>query len=101
VAAEAAPVLAELTGTVFDAATFAAYRADLVAHATVFDVQRKGAPGANATDAPPDAESALAALAAGQLVGVQVRYQFRGESWWDTLLRAPNGIRLVRCRAQA
>lgn len=40
--------------------------------------------------------SALELLLEGQAEGVQLRYRYRGTDWWDTLMRTPKGIRLVR-----
>jgi hypothetical protein len=39
---------------------------------------------------------ARAALLSGANVGVQLRYRFAEEEWWDTLLCTPAGVRLVR-----
>ena len=39
-------------------------------------------------------DEAYRALVAG--TGVQLRYRFGNEEWWDTLLHAPTGIRLIR-----
>ena len=30
--------------------------------------------------------------------GLQIRYQYDGGLWWDTLIRIPEGIRIVRIR---
>lgn len=40
-----------------------------------------------------DAQRLFAARAVG---GVQLRYRFAGEEWWDTLAHTPVGVRLVR-----
>lgn len=39
---------------------------------------------------------AVELLFEGQAEGVQLRYRYRGTDWWDTLMRTPEGIRLVR-----
>jgi hypothetical protein len=45
-------------------------------------------------------EQARTRLAAGLLLGVQVRYGYEGRTWCDTLLRRPGGLTLVRiCEA--
>jgi hypothetical protein len=41
-------------------------------------------------------DAAHAALARRELVGVQLRYRFGGEEWWDTLTHTASGIRLIR-----
>ena len=43
-------------------------------------------------------ETARTRLAAGLLLGVQIRYGYDGHTWCDTLLRRPNGLTLVRIR---
>ena len=39
-----------------------------------------------------------ALLASGKLRGLQLRYHYDGYDWWDTLMKTPQGIRLVRIR---
>ena len=46
-----------------------------------------------ATD-PVTLAEARAALATG--AAIQLRYQFAGEQWWDTLTATPAGVRLIR-----
>ena len=43
-------------------------------------------------------EQARTRLAAGLLLGVQIRYAYEGHAWTDTLLRRPAGLTLVRIR---
>ena len=43
-----------------------------------------------------DLRQAVAALQDGRLRGVQVRYEWQGRQWLDTLLRSQEGLRLVR-----
>lgn len=43
-------------------------------------------------------EEARSLLQSGAVRGVQVRYQHEGAQWWDTLMRTPQGVRLVRIR---
>ncbi len=38
---------------------------------------------------------------AGRAIGLQVYYDWKDESWCDTLLRAGNSVRLVRMRTPA
>lgn len=62
----------------------------------------KGAPGQRATAPMRVTENVQAmrkirfALHAGGAAGVQLRYRHDGAEWWDTLMRGPNGFRLVR-----
>lgn len=41
-------------------------------------------------------DAAQAAFLRRELAGVQLRYRFAGEEWWDTLTHTAGGIRLVR-----
>lgn len=43
--------------------------------------------------------SARAALEAGEIRALQVRYEFEGAVWIDTILRTPLALRLVRMQA--
>lgn len=43
-------------------------------------------------------EQARAMLLSGDAQGVQLRYQFQGETYCDTLMRAVDGVRLVRMK---
>ncbi|MGZ3419811.1 MAG: hypothetical protein ACXVEE_18195 [Polyangiales bacterium] len=71
-----------------------------VAHAAeLLEVVTKGAAETHAGDpsAPADALAhARESLRSGAAFGVQLRYRFGGIEWWDTLMRVPEGIRLVR-----
>jgi hypothetical protein len=44
----------------------------------------------------PSLERAREALRSGEALGVQLRYRHQGSEWWDTLMPAPGGVRLVR-----
>jgi hypothetical protein len=37
-------------------------------------------------------------LLAGDVAGIQVRYRHAGGEWWDTLMRVPGGVRIIRIR---
>jgi hypothetical protein len=60
----------------------------------------KGARNAFAAASPGTAltsvADARAALLSGANAGVQLRYRFAEQEWWDTLLCTPAGVRLVR-----
>lgn len=45
-----------------------------------------------------DLESAQARLLDGTFRGLQIRYRYDDGLWWDTLIRVPNGFRIVRIR---
>lgn len=41
-------------------------------------------------------DEGIAQLTCGAIHGLQIRYRYDGDEWWDTLLRTPRGVRLVR-----
>ncbi|MBN8525373.1 MAG: hypothetical protein J0M02_08565 [Planctomycetes bacterium] len=86
--------LPRLTAAELDPATLDALFADLEACTEVDQVLIKGGAGRNA-DAVATLAVARAALAAGAR-GVQIRYRWRDGWWFDTLMRTPTGVRLVR-----
>ncbi|MCY1022780.1 hypothetical protein [Pyxidicoccus sp. MSG2] len=88
--------LPALQDTVLDAATLARLVSDIQGLAVVDEVLLKGGSSAMASTQRHSLEDAVDALQRGQVLGVQVRYRYQGQCWWDTLLRAPQGIRLVR-----
>ena len=52
-------------------------------------------------DAHSDEESvplrdAVDRLLEGAVAGIQVRYRYQGHEYWDTILRAASGFRIVR-----
>jgi hypothetical protein len=34
------------------------------------------------------------------LRGLQIRYRYEGDEWWDTLMQTPDGIRLTRIKQE-
>jgi hypothetical protein len=91
--------LAELTTADLDAATLDELFADIANQTTVDEVLVKGAATAYAgTSGLDEARSQFL----GGARGLQIRYRWQGEAWWDTLVRLGDGrIRLVRTRAPA
>jgi hypothetical protein len=71
---------------------------DLQACTEVLDVQIKGG-AVHRAKSMPSLDQALNGLLAGRFRGVQVRYIFEGQQWWDTLIAQPPGARLVRMKA--
>ena len=55
-------------------------------------------------DYAPESASALTLdaardlLSSGAVRGLQIRYIHEDAQWWDTLLRTPEGVRIVRIR---
>lgn len=87
--------LPELHQAVLDGPTLDALFADLAACTEVLDVQAKGSATAYAHDAA-GLGAVREALLSGSVHAAQIRYRWRGEIWWDTLLRVPGGVRIVR-----
>ncbi|WP_164002865.1 hypothetical protein [Pyxidicoccus caerfyrddinensis] len=91
-----AKALPSLQQADLDAATLARLVSDIQRLAVVDEVLLKGADASMASTQRRTLAEAVDALQQGLVMGVQVRYRYQGQSWWDTLLRAPQGIRLVR-----
>lgn len=92
----------ELHEGTMDALRLAVYEAELAESAQVESVQLKGGSEVRARDGGGgggDLAEAFAALQQGQVRGIQVRYRFEGEPWWDTVIALGAGFRLVRVRA--
>ncbi len=90
--------LPPLQQTLLDVATTDALFRDLAACARVHAVVPKYARHAHTGPDSLTLEQARVRLAAGLLLGVQLRYAYDGHTWTDTLLRRPNGLTLVRIR---
>ena len=56
----------------------------------------KGGAAKMAPNAPLPLADGFDQLTSGAIHGLQIRYRYDGAEWWDTLLRSPQGIRLVR-----
>ncbi|WP_437585313.1 hypothetical protein [Sorangium sp. So ce1000] len=96
--------LPPLQEAMLDEATLDQLFFDIVEVAELVSVSLKAGPTARAGDLPRAASGsdeltlARRALGDGTALGVQIRYRFAGAEWWDTLLRIPAGVRLVRVR---
>jgi hypothetical protein len=90
--------LPPLQQTTLDVATTDALFRDIAACTTVQAVLPKYARNAHTGPDVLTLEQARTRLAAGLLLGVQIRYTFEGQAWTDTLLRRPTGLTLVRIR---
>jgi hypothetical protein len=69
---------------------------DLDAVTEIEGVRCKAARDAHATKAEVSANEALDLLLAGSVRGVQVWYHYDEQRWCDTILRTPQGHRVVR-----
>jgi hypothetical protein len=90
--------LPPLQQTVLDVATTDALFRDLAACTRIHAVIPKYARNAHTGPDSLTLEAARTRLAAGLLLGVQIRYGYDGHTWCDTLLRRPAGLTLVRIR---
>jgi hypothetical protein len=88
--------LPPLQAAVLDAATLQSLFEDLAAETSVDEILMKGEACGYASGGRPSLSGALEALEQGSAMGVQIRYRYQGSAWWDTLLRTPEGVRLVR-----
>ncbi|QDG50186.1 hypothetical protein FIV42_05410 [Persicimonas caeni] len=82
-----------------DEATLAQYFRDLE-HAEVFAVMVKGGPERYANARSLELSVGKQLFDKGLCHGVQVRYLWQGEEWWDTLFRTPREIKLVRIKQE-
>ncbi|HIE96532.1 MAG TPA: hypothetical protein EYG03_01935 [Planctomycetes bacterium] len=71
---------------------------DLAACTSILSVQEKGSVEAYAQTGPAGLSSAQSRLLSGTVRGLQIRYAYQDHDWTDTLIRLPNGTRLVRCQ---
>ena len=85
----------EMHRGVIDAETLAQYFRDLE-HAQVFEVLVKGAPQKYAEEGPFSLEQGRQLFDAGTVRGLQIRYLWHGDEWWDTLMHGAQGVRIVR-----
>lgn len=70
--------------------------ADIEAGTEVLAVNIKRQQRAHSDEQPVSLSLALEQLLEGTVLGLQVRYRFQGREYWDTVLRAPAGYRIVR-----
>jgi len=88
--------LPPLQDALLDGERLLALFSDLSGMVEIDEILLKGGPQSRAVEQPLSLEEARAALEQGRAMGVQIRYRYQGRPWWDTLLRTPHGIRIVR-----
>lgn len=74
----------------------AAYFDDLRQVADVQEVRLKAGARDKAGDATAGLERARSLLLAGEVRGIQIRYVWQGEAWWDTLIRKSRDVEMTR-----
>jgi len=87
--------LPELHQTILDDQTLEALFADLQACTDILAVMPKAGPG-YVTPKDVGLEEGERLLKEGSLRGLQIRYRYQGEEWWDTLIQRDNQIHITR-----
>jgi len=72
---------------------------DLTALTEILCVMPKAGAGRVVPKTMPLAEG-VQMLRENNLRGLQVRYRYEGDEWWDTLMQTPNGLRLTRIKQE-
>lgn len=94
------PALPALHEAELDRPTVEALFADVAQLCRVLEVLPRGGARERARPAGIPLDLARDQLLAGEIAGVQLRYEHEGAQWWDTLMATPTGWRLVRIRHQ-
>jgi len=95
--ADGPPVPLMVEGLI-EAGTLRQLFAELSAAATILGVREKGGPTEYAGGEAMPPAVALERLLTGTARATQIRYQFDGYEWTDTVLLVGGGYRVVRCR---
>lgn len=88
--------LAQLTEADLDGETLRSLLRDWLECTEVLEITVKGGATQRAQSALQTLPELVELLQRGELRGVQVRYRWNGQEWLDTLLRAGQGVRVVR-----
>lgn len=91
--------LPELHQSILDASMLDALFSDLEACANIIAVIPKFAMGYISQEVLT-LEEGQSLFREGKLRGLQVRYQYQGDEWWDTLIAIPNGARITRIKQE-
>jgi hypothetical protein len=89
----------QLQQVAVDDALLDALVADLTALTEILCVMPKAGAGRVVPKTVPLDDGAQM-LREGNLRGLQIRYRYEGDEWWDTLMQTPNGIRLTRIKQE-
>lgn len=88
--------LPELDEGLLDEAGFRALCAEVERLTELDQVLVKGSPARYTPDTNWQLPAARDALIAGQARGIQLRYRYDGQAWFDTVLKTPDGYKVVR-----
>lgn len=91
--------LPQLQQVVVDDALLDALVADLSALTEILAVMPKASAGRVVPQNVPLGEG-VQQLRDNHLRGLQIRYRYEGDEWWDTLMQTPNGIKLTRIKQE-
>ena len=81
---------------ILDEATLDQLFSDITQCTQLIEVMVKHDPRAYTPETSFTLDDARRMLNDGSARGVQLRYTYNGAQWWDTLMRTPSGVRLVR-----
>lgn len=98
---DAAIELPELREEIVDDDTLRSLFADLSSLTRVLEVKLKGGPTRYASASAVSLPKAEALLFGGSVHAVQIVYEYRSETWCDTLMRTPKGTRILRMKSPA
>ncbi len=92
--------LPEMTATVLDVETVKRLFAEIAFEASVMDILVRGGESLDVGEPAPKhtLRGARDVFLSGAVSGLQIRYEYVGMEWWDTLMRSGDVIRLVRVR---
>jgi hypothetical protein len=88
--------LADLQDAILEPETLGRLLFDIETQSQLIEILVKGGATAQASAGVRTLAAARELLESGSVLGVQLRYRWRGYEWWDTLIRSAAGIRLVR-----
>lgn len=87
-----------MSEAMLDEQSLAALFNDIAELATVDEILLKAGPGRVDEGDSCSLDEAHRLIRDGEVRGVQIRYRHSGSHWWDTLMRTPDGVRLVRVK---
>lgn len=92
------PELPTINEAILDANTLSQLFEDVSRCTHLIEIIVKRDPRSQTPDATHTLDEARQMLEEGAAMGIQLRYSYDGAQWWDTLIRTPAGIRIVRIR---
>ncbi len=98
---EEGPPIPEMREMIFDEEQIDSYISDLKNFTKIESVQAKGGETAYADESPLQLDDAFTALKSGTARGIQIRYHHNSFDWSDTVFRASDAYKIVRCQHPA